>query len=54
MLGSIGRLATIPPRCSPLLGHEPLARDDIQRLDDILADLGELGAAQHGQELGAG
>jgi hypothetical protein len=28
-----------------MLGHEPLPRDDIERLSDILADLRELGAA---------
>ena len=28
-----------------MLGHEPLPRDDIERLGDILADLGELAAA---------
>src|SRR5208337_5182992 len=31
-----------------MLGHEPLARDDIESLGDILADLGQLGAATTG------
>src|SRR6266566_5389539 len=31
-----------------MLGHEPLPRDDVERLGDVLADLGELAAAAAG------